>query len=351
MEPKLIDGSFGEGGGSILRLASGFSVLKRIPIRVTKIRANRKKPGLRLQHLRGLQLLENLTGGSLSRSEVGTTEIEFNPGKLSKKNLSINIETAGNIALLLQPVQIACLGLERGDKVNLEIKGGGTFGKWAPGTVFLEKVLHKIFETSGYRIELTVNHHGFYPKGGAQVKCEFHSPGHQIKPINIVELGRITQVKGKIVCADTLKKPQVAERIKNTIKSVIKQKLNFDCDIHQEYVKAYSTGVGLCIWAESDTNSIISSGTVLGEKGLSSENVGKKAANILVEYIKNEIPVDNYLADQLIPIMSIASGLSEIKVREITNHLKTNLEIIKLFNLGEYEINKVTDGYIVRMGI
>ena len=52
-----IDGSFGEGGGAILRLSAGYSVLFNKPLRIKNIRANRPKPGLRLQHLLGLKPL------------------------------------------------------------------------------------------------------------------------------------------------------------------------------------------------------------------------------------------------------------------------------------------------------
>ena len=65
-----IDGSFGEGGGAILRLGSAFSVLYNRPIHVTNIRANRLKPGLRMQHLKGLMTLSELTNSSLSDCEV-----------------------------------------------------------------------------------------------------------------------------------------------------------------------------------------------------------------------------------------------------------------------------------------
>lgn len=349
MEPLLIDGSFGEGGGSILRLSSGFSVLKKIPIKIIKIRANRKKPGLRLQHLRGLQILEQLTEGNLSKCEVGTTEIEFSPGNTYKKNVTINVETAGNIALLLQPVQIACLGLEADRSINIEIRGGGTFGKWAPGTSFLKNVLFKIYEYSGYSIKINIIRHGFYPKGGAQVDCVISGPNQPVKPIIILELGKISKINGEIICTDTLRQPQVAERIKDTVISQIKNKLNLNCDINIEYVKAFSTGVGLCLWAESDVNAIVSSGTVLGEKGISSEQVGKIAVNNIVKKVRNHIPVDNYLADQLIPLMCYTDGKSEIKVAEITSHLKTNLDLIHKFKFGTYEIKKVSDGFIVSL--
>jgi len=347
MNPLIIDGSFGEGGGSILRLSTGFSVLKQIPILVKNIRANRSKPGLRMQHLRGLQALERLTGGKLSESRVGTTKIEFTPGKEFIENLTINVETAGNIALLLQPIQIACMKLEPGKRITLEIKGGGTYGKWAPGIVFLENVLYKIYEMAGYKIQLIVNKHGFYPKGGASLKCIIHSPNQPIKPINLVEMGEIHQINGHVICSEDLSKPRVAERIINMIKTQLSQKLALKCNIKFDYVKTYSVGVGLCLWAESNTNAIISSGTILGERGVSSEEVGRIAAHKLIKYIKNKIPVDNYLADQLIPIMSMIEKRSQIRVAEITSHLKTNLELLKLFNIGEYKISKENNGILV----
>ena len=55
-----IDGSFGEGGGAILRIAAGFSYLFNQPIQIKNIRANRPKPGLRMQHLMGLKALTEL---------------------------------------------------------------------------------------------------------------------------------------------------------------------------------------------------------------------------------------------------------------------------------------------------
>ena len=62
----VIDGGYGEGGGSILRLSAGFSLLFNQPIKIRNIRANRPKPGLRLQHLLGLKTLAELTNSQLS---------------------------------------------------------------------------------------------------------------------------------------------------------------------------------------------------------------------------------------------------------------------------------------------
>ena len=144
-----IDGSFGEGGGAILRLSAGYSVLFNRPIRIKNIRANRPKPGLRLQHLLGLQTLSELTNSQLSNIKVGTHELTFNPEKQVKSSIRLNISTAASIGLLLQPIQIACLGFNKPEKIVISMGGGGTFGKWAPSLNYLKHVTIKIFEKSG----------------------------------------------------------------------------------------------------------------------------------------------------------------------------------------------------------
>ena len=116
-----IDGSFGEGGGAVLRIGAGYSVLFEHPIRIKNIRAKRSKPGLRLQHLIGLKTLSELTNSDLSECQVGTTQIILNPKRSIKSNIDVEIATAGNVGLLLQPIQIACLGFKKPEKIEINI--------------------------------------------------------------------------------------------------------------------------------------------------------------------------------------------------------------------------------------
>jgi hypothetical protein len=51
----VIDGSRGEGGGQILRNAISYACIFQQNLRIHHIRAKRSKPGLRQQHLTGLQ--------------------------------------------------------------------------------------------------------------------------------------------------------------------------------------------------------------------------------------------------------------------------------------------------------
>ncbi len=344
-----IDGSMMEGGGAILRLSAGFSILFNRPIKIKNIRANRPKPGLRTQHLLGLQTLANLTNSKLSECKVGTRELTLTPNKGVKSKIHVNINTAASIGLLLQPIQIACLGFNKSNKIEIFLRGGAIFGKWAPSLNYLREVPFQIFQKSGLKIDIFIQRYGFYPKGGAEVKCAIYPPKQNLKPVNLTELGNIELIQGEIIITNQLRRQRdnIGARIRKSVKQQLKRNLNIDTDIKYTWVDSISPGVGLSLWARSDSGAIISTGTILGEKRITSEKLGVMAANEIIKYIQNDIPVDNYLSDQLIPLMAYTKGPSKIKVLEISNHTKTNLELVKMFTARNYTINKENEYFII----
>lgn len=346
-----IDGSFGEGGGAILRLGAAYSVLFKCPIRIKNIRANRPKPGLRLQHLLGLKILSEVSNSVLSPCGMGSEDISLTPNPTDdvKSKIQLNVSTAASIGLLLQPIQIASLTFRKPEKIEILIKGGGTFGKWAPSINYLKEVTYALFERSGLKINVDIMKHGFYPKGGALLKCEIYPSKDIIRPINLLELGNIDLIQGEIVITNNLKraKDNIGSRIRKSIKQQLRRKVRFETDIKYTWVDSISPGVGVSLWAKSDTGAIISTGTFLGEKKLSSEKLGSIVAQELLNYIQNNIPVDKYLSDQLIPLMGFVKKPSSIKVSEITSHTHTNLELIKLFTNREYKISDYQNHSII----
>jgi RNA 3'-terminal phosphate cyclase (ATP)/RNA 3'-terminal phosphate cyclase (GTP) len=348
-----IDGSFGEGGGSILRLAAGFSYLFNTPIKIKNIRANRAKPGLRTQHLLGLKTISDLTNSTLSECQVGTKEITLTPNSNREVNpyIHVNINTAASIGLLLQPIQIASLGMKGIEKIEISLSGGGTFGKWAPSLNYLQEVAYKIFKKSGCRIEIEILKHGFYPKGGAKAICTIFPAEGKLTPINLTVLGKTDLIQGTIIITNQLRRSRdnVGARIRKSIQQQIKRRLKIETDIKIHWVSSISPGVGLSLWSHTDTDAIISTGTLLGERYIRSEDLGKRAADEIIKYIENDIPVDNYLSDQLIPLMAYSKELSRIKVLQITNHIKTNLELVKLFTHKDYRVIKENSHFIVEI--
>ncbi|MHA1689030.1 MAG: RNA 3'-terminal phosphate cyclase [Promethearchaeota archaeon] len=351
-EILTIDGAMGEGGGSIIRLSVAFSVLFQKPIKITNIRAKRSKPGLRLQHVLGIKTLVSLTNSKISKCEVGTNELTFiptNTKKVVQNQLEVEINTAASLGLLLQPIQIAALGFKNDEKMQLLLKGGATFGKWAPSINYLEHVTWELFKKARLIVQIEIKRHGFYPKGGALLHVSIQPPKKEkLNPLNLTELGDFDTISAEITCSSSLKRPRVAERLHDSIIHHLKKNLRKNYDIKHKYVPAYSSGVGACLWAKTDTGAIISSGTIIGEKGISSEEIGKKAVHEFLKYIQHDIPVDNYLSDQLIPLMAYSNEPSTIKVLEITQHARTNMELLKKFIPHKYKISKKNDYYLIQ---
>ncbi|MFW9786002.1 MAG: RNA 3'-terminal phosphate cyclase, partial [Candidatus Heimdallarchaeota archaeon] len=264
-----------------------------------------------------------------------------------KTNCDVKISTAGSIGLLLQPIQIACLGFKNSEKIHINIQGGGTFGKWAPSLNYLQEVTFQIFKNTGLKIEIDIKNHGFYPKGGANVKCVFQPPLGNIKPINLIDLGNLDLIKGDIIATYHLKSRNVGERIKKSVIQLLKRSLRIEVDLKVTYVNSLSSGVGLSLWADSDTGAIISSGTILGERNITSEKLARMAVDELLRYVEKEIPVDNYLSDQLIPLMAYTEKPSRIKIHQISSHTDTNLKLTKLFTQRDYSIIKEKDYFII----
>ena len=74
-----IDGSYGEGGGQILRTAIALSVLTKKPVEITNIRARRPNPGIKPQHHAAVTIIKNLCSGKTEGLDLGSSHIRFYP--------------------------------------------------------------------------------------------------------------------------------------------------------------------------------------------------------------------------------------------------------------------------------
>ncbi len=138
----MIDGS--EAGGQLVRTACALSAITEKPFKITNIRGARPNPGLQIQHLEGLKSIAELCNAKTKGLELNSKELEFYPKKLEAKDLKIKISTAGSIGLVLQAVLLVTSQL--GKSIKIEIDGGGTWNKWAPPVLYLEKVLFPLLK-------------------------------------------------------------------------------------------------------------------------------------------------------------------------------------------------------------
>ena len=345
-----LDGSYGSGGGALVRTALAISTLTGKPFEVDNIRAGKGDGGgLKAQHLHAIKALQQICGAKTSEIELGTKEFWYHPGKIKRGIYEIDIGTAGSITLFLQAIILPCLFAP--GKITLKVKGG-TCGKWQASVDYLQNVLLPHLQKFVDKIELKVLKRGYYPKGGGEVHLEI-TPRFKIQEyenfeqfnedlklrtakVNLVEQGTLEQIRGNVNCSAELEEKEIAERIKLSAESSLKE-FAVPINIRTEYKSTLSIGGEIVLWAlfsqkgrmDFDNPTILGADCLI-EKGKSSEQIGKEAANKLKLEIKEKEPVDRNLADQLIPFISLLPR-SEISVREISKHTLTNIYVIEQF--------------------
>ncbi|CAI1492254.1 RNA 3'-terminal phosphate cyclase [Thermococcus nautili] len=326
MEWVEIDGSYGEGGGQILRTAVALSVITGKPVRIHRIRANRPNPGLRPQHLHGILALKELSNAKVKGAKVGSTVLEFVPGRAEPKHIKVPIKTAGSITLVLQALLPAMAFVGGSFEVT-----GGTDVPWSPSVDYLRHVTLFALEKMGLRAEIELRRRGHYPKGGGLVLGRVER-WEERKPLVALEWRKIERFAG--ISHATNLPAHVAERQAKSAEEKLRSLYSVPVEIEREVSRSLGPGSGIVVWAETD--SLRLAGDALGKRGKPAEVVGREAAEELIEQLTPRKAVDRFLGDQLIPFMAFTGG--EIGVAEITNHLVTNVWVVEQFLGKTFEV-------------
>ncbi len=322
-----IDGSYGEGGGQILRTTVALSALTMKPVKVTNIRAGRKTPGLRNQHIAGIKLTGQLVDAETAGLSEGSMEIQFRPRERKGGKFTYDIGTAGSISLVLQAVIPAAVFAP--EPVEFEIRGG-TDVAWSPPIDYMKNVFVPMVRHFGVNVSIEVIRRGHYPKGGGLVRCHVE-PTTEIISKDMVEFGELHKVLGISHCVRLPR--HVAKRQSKTAETNLRHKGVSDIEIK---IESYSKdedphlgpGSGIVIWAESNDGFRIG-GDSLGARGKPAEKVGEEAAYRLIDALSTGMAVDSNLGDMLVPYMALSSDETRIGLAEITRHLKTNVWVVE----------------------
>ena len=185
-----IDGSFGEGGGQILRTALGLSLVTGQPFRIEKIRAGRRNPGLLRQHLTAVKAAAKIGQAEIAGVNIGSTQLTFTPGRVAHGDYQFAVGTAGSATLVLQTILPALLvSGDQDQQTQLTIEGG-THNPFAPPFDFLSQAFLPLLERMGVRVEARLERYGFYPAGGGRIEITI-KPAKRLEPIELNERGKI----------------------------------------------------------------------------------------------------------------------------------------------------------------
>jgi len=338
-----INGSYGEGGGQILRNAVALSCLTKTPIKITNIRANRPNPGIKAQHYIAIKSIAEICNAKIAGFEIGSSELTFKPGKIQGGVYKFDIGTAGSITLVFQACILAFF--KNKEKISIRLTGG-TDVKWSPSWDYFQYVFLPLLNKMGIKVHPKLILRGYYPKGGGEAIITIN-PCDKLKPLDLAFEAEYEKINGNISITNL--PDHISTRIKHTIaKTLLKNELPTKINI--EKTTSLSPGVAVTLWSELEKT--IVGAAALGEKEITSEEVGQTVANVLLKEIQSYSTLDIFAFDQLLPYMVLArkNGVSSCFVRGLSSHASTNMWLLQqFFDDVKFEANQNEDNFLIKV--
>jgi RNA 3'-terminal phosphate cyclase (ATP) len=318
-----IDGSEGEGGGQMLRSALTCSMLTGRPVELSNIRAGRKKPGLRPQHLTCVKAAAKVCGATVEGGHLGSRDVAFAPGPIRPGTYRFDIGTAGATGLVLQTL---ALPLARVASRSILTLTGGTHVPFSPAFHFLDRQWAPLLRRMGLDVELELRQAGYYPEGGGEVRAKIR-PAARIAPLRVQERGDLERLEG-ISAVSNLARSIATRQRHQAIERLQAEGLSPGIEL----ADLPSPGKGtmlllLATFAGGGRACFVG----LGARGKRAERVADEACDELLDFLATRGAVDAHTADQLLLPLAVADGPSAFPVPAVTTHLLTNARILERF--------------------
>jgi RNA 3'-terminal phosphate cyclase (ATP) len=329
-----LDGSYGEGGGQLVRTAVALSAITGRAVAIHNVRANRDNPGLAPQHVAAVRAVAAVAGASVDGVQLRSQSVRFSPRAPAGGSFRFDVGTAGSVTLLLQallPVMIAS-----GKSCDAEIIGG-TEVRLAPPLDYLREILLHLLSRMGARVRLEVRRRGYYPRGGGQVRVSV-SPS-PLRPTALDAPGALQSISGLAHVANLPE--HIATRMRASALERLASVRGVTPDIACCVLgpdDAIGQGGAIVTWAHTE-------GTVLGagrtaERGVRAEALGEATGEELAADLAAGATADVHAADQLLVYFALAGG-GALTTRAVSSHAHTCIWLIEQFLPVRFDVSQV----------
>ncbi len=324
-----INGGHGEGGGQIVRSAITLSCITKQPIHLENIRKNRKIPGLRPQHLTAIKILQRIANAKVIGAEIGSTELKFIPGNIENAKIAEDVGTAGSISLILQVlIPVAAFSQK---KLGLKIRGG-TDVLWSPSINYTQHVLKEAYSRMGIKFSLELSKRGYYPRGGGEVQLHVYP-----SKVNSISFSNRKTSDMKLICSfSKISSDEIKKAVEKIEERLVNAGFNVDIEIKSE--DTVDSGATLLVYS-------IDEDSINGFDALYNKKI--QEFDLDFDGFEGNYSVDSNLSDMIIVPASLCEGKTIFQVKEITDHLETNLFVTSKITGCKYGIGKIRDGYEV----
>jgi RNA 3'-phosphate cyclase len=327
-----LDGSYGEGGGQILRTSLSLAARLGAPIRIERLRAGRPKPGLRPQHLTAVRALARITRAEVSGDELHSQKLTFKPRDPLPGSYLFDVAektgSAGSVTLIAQALLPPLLHSRGPSSLVLR---GGTHVPWSPTAHYLMHVFGPALAQLGARVTMSLERWGWYPRGGGELRLTIN-PAPELT-------GTTWQTPPDPAGFRALSAAnRLPEHVARRQASRLRERLGPKLPVELVSADGKDPGSLVFLWGPR------AGFDVLGARGKPAETVADEAADAYLTFRQRQAAVDPHLADQIVLYLAQARGPSSLVTAEITSHLLTNIWVIEQFlgptfrvqgNLGE----------------
>jgi len=349
-----IDGSYGEGGGQVLRNTFAYAAVLGIPIRVDKIRNGRPKPGLAAQHLTGITAVSNLSGGSLTGASKGSQEVLFVPAKEGVENkikvLVADCGTAGALTLVAQSILPVLVLGNRGREQPRTVVNcrGGTDVPFSPPIDYFLNVTLPNLARFGVQAHIEVETRGLMPAGGGVVNISC-TPVEQLLPVQLVDFGKLVSVKVRALFCGKDITQKTAELTSAAAASLIRDALPGEVNIDQTVALVAPLSVpasnflSVSITAQTSTGCFLNGNAMEATRSPSPGQLAAKACDSVLADIRIGACLDTHCSDQVVIFMALASGQSAFRMGPLSEHTRTAMHFATVCTGAQFQVTAVPD--------
>ena len=339
-----IDGTYGEGGGQIIRTTLTLASILNQSFSLKNIRGKRKTPGLAAQHLTAVQASAMICDAKVTGDTLGSTQLTFSPQSSPQAGLyGFDVAqaraggSAGATSLVLQTILLPLIYAAAPSEVTIR---GGTHVAWSPSFHYLRDVYLPMVAQLDIQATLTLAAWGWYPAGEGEIRLEV--PHRKAQPsFSSHELlwesrGSLQVVSGLAIASSL--PAHIAQRMQNRATKLLDQ-ADIPNTIEPRRVRSVSPGAGLFLVAKYEH--CRAGFCILGKKGKTSEQVAEEAVQkFLTFHQKSKAVLDEHLTDQLILPMALSGRSGVFYAEKLSSHTLTNLWVVEQFLGPVARVNK-----------
>jgi RNA 3'-terminal phosphate cyclase (ATP) len=335
-----IDGSYGEGGGQLVRTAVALSALTGKALRITNVRASRARPGLAAQHLAAVRAVAACCDACCEGLELRAGGFTFEPrARPAGGELRADVGTAGSVTLVLQALLPVLLAARAPSRV---VVCGGTDVRQAPSWDYFREVLLRLLTRMGLRVRASLLRRGYYPRGGGEVLLEVE-PGVPA-PLRLEGHGRAWRIGGEAHVANL--PVTIAERMRDAALAA----LGREAEIRAHALgreEAWGTGGAITAWAESEAG--LAGATRIAARGVRAEALGEAVGGELAADLAGGAALDVHATDQVLVYLAMTRGESSFTARSVSSHAATAMWLIPQFLPVCFAVQ--TEGALARISV